>query len=189
MQRFYQLLFIVSVLALSWFVMMATHELGHVMGALTTGGSVTRVVLYPFTISRTDVSPNPHPAVVVWFGPIVGCLLPLTFAALVARQRAVIRNMARFFAGFSLIANGIYISIGSFDHVGDCGEMLRTGAPIWLLWVFGATTVPIGFYIWHDLGSLAPFINHPAMIRPAMAISIFLVLVVLVAVEFAISAR
>ena len=43
-------------MALSWFVMMAVHELGHVVGALATAGSIERVILSPLTISRTDVS-------------------------------------------------------------------------------------------------------------------------------------
>ena len=66
MQRFHQLIFVASLLALSWFAMMAVHELGHVVGALVTGGVVERVVLHPLTISRTDVSPNPEPSIVVW---------------------------------------------------------------------------------------------------------------------------
>jgi hypothetical protein len=51
MERFHQLLFIVSLVALSWFAMMAVHELGHVVGAVVTGGNVERVVLHPLTIS------------------------------------------------------------------------------------------------------------------------------------------
>ena len=62
MQRFRQLVFVVSLLALSWFAMMAFHEVGHVVGAVITGGTVERVVLHPLTISRTDVSPNPNPS-------------------------------------------------------------------------------------------------------------------------------
>ena len=106
MHRFQQLLFAVSLVALSWFAMMAVHELGHVIGAFVTGGSIRRVVLYPLTISRTDVSPNHHPVVVVWLGPIVGCFLPLAAAEVVPLHRAALRNIARFFAGFCLIANG-----------------------------------------------------------------------------------
>ena len=96
MQRFYQLVFIVSLLALSWFGMMAVHELGHVLGAVASGGSVTRVVLYPLAISRTDVSPNPYPGLVVWLGPLVGCLLPLTFFALVPRRFVTLRSTAQY---------------------------------------------------------------------------------------------
>ena len=43
--------------------MMALHELGHVVGAVPTGGSIECVVLHPMSFSRTDVSPNLHPAI------------------------------------------------------------------------------------------------------------------------------
>lgn len=71
-----RILFVISVLGLSWLGMMATHEFGHVAAAKLTGGTVVRVVLHPATISRTDVSPNPSPLVVAWAGPILGCLIP-----------------------------------------------------------------------------------------------------------------
>ena len=127
MRRFHQIVFSLSLVALCWLAMMLVHELGHVVGALITGGSVERVVLHPLTISRTDVSPNPHPAVVVWLGPVLGGLVPLALFMFVPRWLVVLRNVCRFFAGFCLVANGAYISMGSFDPVGDCGEMLRTG--------------------------------------------------------------
>jgi hypothetical protein len=189
MQRFCHLLFIVSFVALSWFAMLAVHELGHIMGAVTTGGTVTRVVLFPLAISRTDVSPNPHPAFVAWLGPIVGSLLPLVVVALVPRRLVALRNMSRCFAGFCLIANGAYIAIGSFGHIGDCGEMLRTGTPIWLLWVFGGATILGGLFLWHRLGSLGRFVSDSTLTKPRTAILVFLVLVLLLIVEVAVPPR
>ncbi len=189
MPRFYQLVFIVCLLALSWFGMMAVHEVGHVIGALATGGSVTRVVLYPLTMSRTDVLPNPHPGLVVWLGPILGCLIPLAIFALVPRRFVTLRNIAHFVAGFCLIANGAYIGIGSFDHVGDCGDMLRTGTPVWIMWSFGVVTVLVGLAMWHRLGSISHFIDDPSIIRPRMAILVFLSLSVFLAAGFTLSPR
>ena len=58
----------------------------------------------------------------------------------------------RFFAGFCLVANGIYIGVGSFDRIGDCGDLLRHSAPIWHLWVFGALAAPAGLWLWHRQG-------------------------------------
>ena len=185
MERFHQLLFVVSILALSWLVMLAVHELGHVMGAIVTGGLVDRVVLHPLAISRTDVSPNPHPGMVVWLGPIVGCVLPLALLAIVRRRINVLRNIVRFFAGFCLIANGLYISIGSFSEVGDCGEMLRTGTPLWVMLCFGAITVPLGFLLWNALGSPWDFFNNPSAISPRTAYFAFGVLLLVFAVELA----
>ncbi|MCG8584657.1 MAG: M50 family metallopeptidase [Pirellulales bacterium] len=164
MQRFHQALFLLSILGWSWFGMMAIHELGHVLGAFLTGGTVERVVLHPLTISRTDVAPNPHPAVVVWLGPLLGCLLPLLLLTTVPRRLALVRNIAMFFAGFCLIANGSYISIGAFDRVGDCGEMLRTGTPLWVMLVFGGVTVPLGLYLWHRLGSIKQLVENPSVV-------------------------
>src|SRR3989304_3279482 len=109
MQRLRQFLFAFSLAALSWWAMMAVHELGHVLGAIATGGAVERVVLHPLAISRTDVVPNPHPAIVVWLGPVVGCALPLAVSAMIPRRRTFARSVSRFFAGFCLIANGAYI--------------------------------------------------------------------------------
>jgi len=97
MQRFHQFLFALSLVALSWFAMMAVHELGHVVGAIVTGGTIQQVILHPLTISRTDVSPNPSSAIVVWLGPVVGCIPPLTVFAVVPQSLTVVRNVARFF--------------------------------------------------------------------------------------------
>jgi hypothetical protein len=110
------------------------------------------VVLHPLTVSRTDLAQNPNPLVVVWAGPIIGVLLPLLVWIIVANLRWRGAYLVRFFAGFCLIANGVYIAFGSIDGVGDCGEMLRHGSPPWLLWAFGAVTVPAGLWLWHRQG-------------------------------------
>jgi hypothetical protein len=137
----------------SWLLMQAVHESGHALAGWLTGGRVTRVVLHPLTISRTDLDFNPHPLIVVWAGPIVGVLLPVAAWALAAWLRMPGAFVMRFFAGFCLIANGAYIAVGSFDGIGDSGEMLRLDSPIWLLWLFGAVTIPPGLWLWHRQGA------------------------------------
>jgi hypothetical protein len=132
----------------SWFAMQTIHELGHVLAAWLTGGEVQRVVLHPLQISRTDVSPNPHPLVVAWAGSIVGVGAPL-FMAVVARRANRLRTFCEFFAGFCLIANGAYIGVGSFEGVGDGGDLLRNGAAQWTLLAFGASSAACGLWIWH----------------------------------------
>ncbi|MDB2686576.1 M50 family metallopeptidase [Mariniblastus sp.] len=166
---------------------MAFHELGHVVGALVTGGVVEQVVLHPLTISRTDVSPNPNPLLVVWMGPVLGCLVPLICCWLVPRRLTSIRNIAIFFAGFCLLANGAYIAFGSFDRVGDCGDMLSNGSPFWTLLLFGAVTIPFGFFVWHRLGPVRNFLADPTLVKPATGYALLGVLVVVLALEFSIS--
>ena len=136
----------------SWLGMQAVHELGHVLGAWCTGGKVSRVVLYPFSFSRTDVTHNLSPNMVAWSGPIFGVLAPLWAWSLAAAMRLPWAFVLRFFAGCCLIANGLYIGLGSFGRVGDCGEMLRHGSQLWQLWLFGPLTVPTGFWLWHGEG-------------------------------------
>lgn len=151
--------FLIASIVLCWFLMLAFHELGHVIGAMTSGGVVERVVLHPLTISRTDVHPNPQPLWVVWLGPIVGCLIPLSLWWSVPQQFKFARKLALFFLGFCLIANGAYVGIGAFDSVGDCGTMLKHGSPFWTLVLFGAVTASTGLYAWHSLGPPAQLMN------------------------------
>jgi hypothetical protein len=143
----------VSLLPLSWLLMMAMHELGHVLAALASGGVVAKVVLHPLTISRTELAENPHPVLVAWGGPVAGVLLPLALWALVQMTKLPWPYLYRFFAGFCLIANGAYIAGGSFLGIGDAHEMLKHGAPIWSLWAYGLTAIPLGLLLWHRLGS------------------------------------
>lgn len=150
--RSYQILLIGSTLLGSWLGMQAVHEAGHVLGAQLTGGRVAQVVLHPLTISRTDLADNPSPLVVVWAGPVFGAVAPLAWWGVWSRVRLPGAFTWRFFAGFCLLANGLYVGVGSFDAVGDCGEMLRHGSPTWTLWAFGASTAPVGLWLWHGLG-------------------------------------
>lgn len=153
MRRLHQVLLIGSLTSLCWLGMLAVHELGHVLGAIATGGTVERVILHPLTISRTDVAVNPHPLVVAWAGPIIGSIVPLLTAMIASLSRFRWAYLARFFAGFCLIANGCYIGVGSFGRIGDAGDMSRHGSPMWTLWLFGLLAMPVGLYHWNGLGT------------------------------------
>jgi len=147
-----QIMLFVTFGCFCWLFMQVVHEFGHVLGARATGGEVSKVALHPLILSRTDVGPNPHPLVVVWAGPVVGAVLPL-LAWLAARAcKAPGLYLFRAFAGFCLIANGLYIA--AFPPVSplDPGVMVDNGSPRWLLLLFGLVTVPSGFYLWHRQG-------------------------------------
>lgn len=178
--RFYQLLFSLCLLLISWLAMMGVHELGHVIGGLLTGGSVSGVVLHPLAISRTDLSVNPSPAFVVWAGPVLGVLLPLVLLVVALKLRWAQAKLIQFFVGFCLIANGAYIAGGSGEGIRDCGVMLHTGTPLWIMWGFGLLTVPGGFYLWHRLGTLQDWWRTPERITPRAAWTAFLILVTMI---------
>lgn len=164
MARICQCLFVSALLACCWLGMMGVHELGHVVGAWSTGGKVTRVVLHPLTISRTDVSPNPHPAITVWAGPLLGMLLPMGLAASFRRSNAAGPLTLSFFAGFCLIANGGYLFADSFERMADAGQMYQNGTPLWVIRAVGLAAVTLGLIYWHRLGSLPAFWRNPATV-------------------------
>lgn len=150
--RLMQAMFAMSVIGLSWLAMMAVHEIGHVLHALVSGGSVVRVILHPLAISRTDVAPNPHPQFVAWGGACWGTLIPLGLWLLVRWLAPKYAFLAAFFAGFCLIANGLYLAADSFTGVGDGGDLLSHGAAAWQLLLFGVPATIAGFWLWHGLG-------------------------------------
>jgi len=146
-----------------WLGMEAAHEAGHALHAVVSGGRVARVDLPAAGFSRTDVSPNPHPAFVAWGGPVWGTALPAgAWAACAAcarrggRAARVIRQGAQVFAGFCLIANGAYLGVGWVDRVGDAGDLLRYGVPIWALAAYGIIATGAGLLLWHLLGTGRP---------------------------------
>jgi len=151
-QRLHQCLLIATFLPLCWLGMQVVHEVGHVVAAWATGGTVRRVVLHPLTISRTDVHPNPHPIIERAAGAVIGALLPTLAWTLHHWLRWPGAYLTRFFAGFCLVANGAYLLAGSVTRIGDPGDLLRLGMPAWPMWLFGAITVPTGLRLWHRLG-------------------------------------
>src|SRR4051794_31227951 len=137
MKRQHQIVLIASTLIFSWLAMQVVHEFGHIAAGIASGGHIGQVILHPAAVSYTRLTTNPHPLFVAWMGPLAGAALPV-IALIVARVLNWRKTyLLQFFAGFCLIANGAYLAFGSFGSIGDAGDVLRYGAPVWLLWLFG----------------------------------------------------
>ena len=65
--------------------------------------------------------------------------------------------------------------------------MLQHGSPQWTLIFFGALTIPLGFFIWHRLGSFKQFLADPSLVDPVVAYTLLGALIVLLAIEFTLS--
>jgi hypothetical protein len=150
--RAFQVLLIISFLAFCWLGFMAVHEFGHIAIACMSGGSLSHITLHPLQISWSTFSPNPHPRLVAWGGPVFGSLLPLGLLGIARTFRAPWTYLFRFFAGFCLLANGVYMLIDTFDRGGDAGTLLHHGASFWQIILFGLIAAPLGFWCWHGLG-------------------------------------
>ena len=98
-----------------------------------------------------------------------------------ATARARFAFVLRFFAGFCLVANGLYIAIGTLDRVGDSGELLRHGTGAWQLWLFGAVTAPLGLWLWHRQGVHFGFAAARGEVDRAVAYGALAVCVALIA--------
>jgi hypothetical protein len=183
MERAAQFLLIASTMAFSWLAMQAVHEFGHVLHAWVSGGSVVRVVLHPLTISRTDVWPNPHPLFVAWGGAIWGCVIPVALFALARLFNWRYSYLVTFFAGFCLIANGVYLGAGSFTAAGDAGDLMRHGAPRWSLILFGAAACTPGLWFWHGLGPHFGLASARGRVDGRVAVVMAILVILLVVAE------
>jgi hypothetical protein len=134
---------------ISWWPMMAFHELGHVIGALIAGAKIENVVLWPWTFSETIRVGSKSPLLDTWLGPVFGAYVPLALYGYLRNRRFPGRGWLGYFAGFCLIANGLYIGLGWIDRVGDAGDLLKLGAPIPIMAIFGIVSACLGIHIWH----------------------------------------
>jgi hypothetical protein len=138
----------------SWLGMMAVHEVGHVLHARISGGVVLRVSVPLAGFSITEFSSNPHPHFVAWGGAIWGTLLPLMIWGASRALRFRFLRATQFFAGFCLIANGLYLGVGWTTRAGDAADLVRHGTPVWVLVACGAIATTSGLILWHRLGSI-----------------------------------
>jgi len=147
-----------------FYLIMASHEAGHVLAALATGGRLSHLDLSPIALSHTYLSHNPRPLIVVWAGPVFGALDALGAWGLLVwlrkRGDALREEPAfAFLSGLCLIANGVYIGLGWIGRVGDAGDMMRLGTPIAVMTIFGVVCTALGLMLWHRLGKAMGLAN------------------------------
>ncbi len=178
-------LLILGLIPLSWLLMQASHEFGHVLAANATGTTVERVVLSPLTFSRTDCERGPFHRIIVFSGAIAGCVLPLATWAVAAALRSQYAFILRFLAGFCLVANGAYIG-GDFSVTGptDAGELFALGVPRAVLIGFGIAAVASGLFLWNGQASNFGWGAASKPIRLSTIWAIWGLLIVVVALEF-----
>ncbi len=131
-----------------WFGILFTHEAGHVLHALVSGGQVERVTVPVWGFSRTDLGSNPRPVFVAWGGFVWGVGFPILIAGLVGRCLPGIAAALRGFAAAALIGNGVYACGG----VGDVEDIVRAGGWRWPLVVYGLCSLAAGVYLLRRVG-------------------------------------
>ena len=140
-----------------WLTMQLLHELGHLGAAWRQGVEVVQFHFGLLTVSHTmlDEAGQSQATVlaVTWAGPIAGMILPLAIWGVVVLFRFREAFLARFLAGFCLVANGCYLLCGPADGYADTGVLLANGAMRWHLVVVGILGIVLGFLLWNRQGS------------------------------------
>ena len=152
-----------------WLAMQLLHELGHLFVAWWLGVEVVQFHFGLLTISHTMINEAGQSQAtllaITWAGPVVGMALPLVIWGIVALFRFQEAFLARFLAGFCLVANGCYLLCGTTDGYADTGVLLANGAMRWQLIVAGIIGVVPGFLIWNRQGNNFGIGQTPQQIR------------------------
>ncbi|TWT75078.1 hypothetical protein [Allorhodopirellula solitaria] len=133
----------VLLLAAAWIVMTLTHESGHIIGGMVCGATLTDFQLAPWRLPYSVHSPDPHPLITLWAGPLFGVVAPLTLAALIRKRWAWL------IADFCLVANGGYLALAwiSGDRFLDTPRLLDAGANPATIVLYCIVTIVAG-YVW-----------------------------------------
>ena len=148
--RFSKPLGAISTFVVWWWLMMAVHELGHVLGCLISGATIEAVILWPWTISQTVRSGSHAPLIDTWAGPLLGMALP-ALCWLTCRHWPTLGAWVAGWAGFCLVANGVYLAAGWIETAGDAADLVHLGMPVWSLIAVGAPATGLGLWCWHVL--------------------------------------
>ncbi|MEM8672024.1 MAG: hypothetical protein AAGG48_31195 [Planctomycetota bacterium] len=117
------------------------HECGHIAGGMACGATLTDVDLAPWRLPYSLHSPDPHPLVTLWAGPLLGIAVPLVIAWIIRKR------WAWFIADFCLLANGVYLALAwlSGDRFLDTPRLLAAGAPPVTIVLYCALAIGLGY--------------------------------------------
>ena len=145
---------ILAAIYVSFLAMEAVHEFGHALNAWSSGGRVVDVRFPLLGTSQTVVDPNPYPRFVAEGGPQWGIVIPLLACGLAHLTRRRVPEPLKFFAGFCLIVNGIYMGVGPAWRNTDASDLIRMNVPLGAIFAYGIGATACGLAIWHRLSWL-----------------------------------
>lgn len=135
----------------SFIAMEAVHEFGHVFHAWLTGTQVVDVSIPLLGFSATRVGAGNYETFIVAGGPTWGVAIPVLACGLAYFFAQNVPEPLKFFAGFCLIANGLYLALGCGLPATDAGKLVRMRFSIITLVGLGIFATAAGLLIWHRL--------------------------------------
>lgn len=125
------------------------HELGHAIAMWVTGGSVTRIVITPFSWSYTYYGSAPkYPQFADWSGLIIGSILSLLIVFMIRKQRSPY-VVPFLFAGFAPLLNGggYFLVDALVLKRGDAASLIASGVPMSSVAGAGLLFLAVGLYL------------------------------------------
>jgi len=99
------------------------HEIGHALGAWSTGGIVRGLVIHPFSWSYA-LAVSPRDDVTIWAGSILGCLFGILITFSVFKWRSGRLLIPLLVGPVTCLCNGSYLVLGSVFHLPGDGSVL-----------------------------------------------------------------
>jgi len=124
----------------------AIHELGHALAAWATGGSVTRVMLHPFSWSKILYGePSACPLLVEWAGAAFASACGLLLLVVIRAWRGAWTLPLAMTGLCTLMVNGIYLTVDClFLAGGDATSIVLYGTPRFFVLLAGVSLIVVG---------------------------------------------
>lgn len=123
------------------------HELGHAIAYWTTGGTIERIVIHPFSWSYViPGSVTNYPNFTTWGGVVFGTIMALLLVAVVWRWRGPYVMPALLTGVVACIGNGYYLVCDYVAGTGhDAGSLVESGTPGAVVVIVGVALIGVGF--------------------------------------------
>ncbi len=127
------------------------HELGHALAMWTTGGSVARIALNPFSWSYTSYgSPPACPLITAWAGVVFSSVVGVLSLALIWSRRDAWCVAVALMGVCTLLGNGLYLTVDALLHAGgDATSIIALGTPQLYVVGSGIALVALGLVACH----------------------------------------
>lgn len=129
MKTFQRFLIVMGAFVFAYNAGAITHELGHALVVVATGGEVDFIEVSPFSWSYAHNISEPEPMATSWGGFLWETIVGV-FAFLIlwfAKSRLSLFGLL--LAIVSLASTGIYMLVGAVLRIGDSASLIRMGIP------------------------------------------------------------
>lgn len=143
-------------------VMLFLHEVGHLIAAKLMFVQITYLDLFPLRINSLlfDAGGSNQwlkSNLIVASGFVLGSLLPMLSFPFWRIQSGFVGIFLKSLSSFCVLANGLYLMLGSIELLGssanwtpnftDSGLLISSGCPAWILIIAGGTVAGAGYWL------------------------------------------